>query len=220
VIDLLQFNNFKLLTLLVALVAWLWLGARAAKAAWLITVLFTLELIIEAWAATLALNQQRNLWLYDLYFPLELGLLLTFLHAQWKDKRFTIGLVAAALIFSAIYATEIGPAIRDKEFASITYVTETVILIALCSTLLMKLALTSEISPARNPLFWFLFSTVVFFGGMLPLMGLLDVMSRRNPVLWTQLFLINDILFHVRFALVALPLFLLSQKRTTRDLEL
>jgi hypothetical protein len=214
VIDLLRFSNFKLLTLLAALIAWQWQGARAGRKAWLITILFSAELVFEMAAAGLALHGQWNHWVYNIYFPIEFGLLTTFVYYQWQDRRYVIGLAVGSIVFFVVYAIEAIGAFRDHEMTYTSYLTESLILITFCSVLLIRTALTSERSPLRSPMFWLLFSTVFFFGGMLPLMGLLDVMSHRNPALWSKLFLINDILFHLRFGLIAVPLLILPRKVT------
>ena len=92
-IDLLRFTHFKLLSLLVALLAWLWHGPRVGKGAWLISILFIVELGMEVWASELALHQHHNHWLYNLYFPIEISLITAFAHYQWKDRRYTAGIV-------------------------------------------------------------------------------------------------------------------------------
>jgi hypothetical protein len=212
VIDLLRFGNFKLLALLAALIAWQWQGARAGRKAWLITVLFSTELIVEIGAAWMALHGQWNHWLYNVYFPIEFGLLTAFAYYQWQDRRYVVGLAVGAAIFSVVYTVEAISAFKHQQLTYTSYITESLLIIAFGSVLLIRTALTSERSPLHYPMFWLLFSTVFFFGGMLPLMGLLDVMSQRNPALWNKLFLINDILFQLRFGLVAVPLLILPRK--------
>jgi hypothetical protein len=218
VLSILQYNRFKLIALAVAIVACWWQRKRMKPASGFILLLLVAEFALEVLAIQQAYSSGSNMWVYNIDLPVEFALLSICAWMYWPHRVYRCWLLIGGLVFAAVYAWEAPKMFPENGFVQWSYLLGSLLIIGAFSALLFRMALSNDQPPVRDPIFWFGFSTVFFFGGMIPLMGLFTIMNERDQALLDKLYTINDVLFHLRFALVALPLFLLPKKRTVSDL--
>ncbi len=157
----------------------------------------------ESLAAILSLNGIFNQWLYNLYFPIEfMMLVLLSLRTLAVSRAFGITL----LLGSGFVVGELIETLTGSGFgtmATTTYIIGGAILCALSVAGLFKLANTTEARLRHHPLFWVLLATVLWFGGCIPLTGVLNYLEARDHDLTLNLYRVVQALCIVRYATMA-----------------
>ena len=64
----------------------------------------------------------------------------------------------------------------------------------------------------KQPMFVLCLSMIIYFGGIIPLFGTLNLLNRDYPILAKKLFYINKGLVGLRYALVALTFWLCARE--------
>jgi hypothetical protein len=164
----------------------------------------TLAFFVESLAYILILLDLQNAWLYNLYIPLEFVLLLAFAYAL-ADRQWLKWVMAGAM---TIYVLMLwGEALQG---GGMDILTSRSILWAWASLamihtyLLIRLADRSMIKIWRLPLFWVQFGIILFMGGAIPYIGLINRMLEHDAPLASGLFVIIEVLFFLRYTMAIL----------------
>lgn len=192
---------------LFALIAFLcaWRAVRKAPTvtARILFVFMAVASATESVAAILSLNGIFNQWLYNLYFPFE------FMTLVLLSLR-TLALARAPMITLALGGVFISGELIETltgagfgTMATTTYIIGGVVLCALSIAGLFKLADTVEARLRHHPLFWILLATVLWFGGCIPLTGVLNYLDVRDHDLTLNLYRAIQALCIVRYAMMA-----------------
>lgn len=166
---------------------------------------------VEALAGYLAAAQAPNLWLYDLYVPIELVLLSAVALPAIGSKAALYIIGTWVLACLVIYAGEVGGAMAEGLFVSTTYTVGSLCIVVQFTLLLVVLSLNATAPLQGQALFWCYLGHVFFFAGMLPLLSLLNALNARNSLLADDLYVVNDVLHLARYGMIAIPLLVFRQ---------
>ncbi len=154
--------------------------------------------IVESYAVYCAELRIPNLWLYDLYVPVEFTLLLGYVHGQLTQPWQRRSILPAWLILAVACALDLH-AKYPEGFVSGAYITGSLVLVAAFLALLYDLALRVDVALHRQPLFWAHLGMALFFSGMVPLLGLWNKLVQENAHLAADLYTANHALFALRY---------------------
>lgn len=161
-----------------------------------------LALLTEALCGIMMMRSIPNLVCYDVAIVLEFLLLMAYACAQSSLSRFRSIIAIAAVVVLGAALVECVSAIPQSEFMGTTYMIGSLFTVSAFSFLLLQLAMATEERIVRIPEFWIWLSLVVFFGGSLPITGLLNVLNHGDHSLASALYVINDILFGLRYLML------------------
>jgi hypothetical protein len=160
-----------------------------------------LALVVEVVGRVMASNSMNSIALYNLFLPVEFLLVLGMVaqvRPAWRWR-----LVAGAAIGLAGWA---GCWIMTRSLSFLLIEGALLISLVLSFTLmatLWSLANTSERPLARVPEFWLYMGMLVYFGGMMPVVGLVKFIFDQDPLVAARLWMILPVLCMVRYALTA-----------------
>lgn len=198
-----SFLLLKPALVLVASAAWWRERKRFAPRSWALGVQLIAGCIAESYGCYLSLSEQRNLWWYDLYAPVELGLLLLYAHAHFRHRWQRLVLLPTAAGLAVIYTLDMR-ASYPLGFVSAAYICGALVLVGAYMSLVYELALRVDRVLYRQPLFWVHLGVAFFFAGMVPLLGLWNQLTEGDIGLARRLFIANDVLFTLRYGSVIL----------------
>lgn len=199
---------YKELVLFAALLVW-GLVQRRSRAAWLpwIGALLALELAVEVAAKVMGQRGINNHLLYNVYFAVEFGLIVWFLHTHWPQARTLRRTVrAAALLFAPVLVWDIWAHGSPHYLATNALIIGGFLLGGLTAQALFIMVRVSAGPVHREPLFWVLLSIMVYYLAFIPILGLYNYLVFHNPDLAMRIYSINPLLFVLRYGLVLLGL--------------
>lgn len=188
----------KPMLLIVATALWWSRRHRFAPRTWMLGAQLCIASLMECYAAFLSAQHRLNLWVYDLYAPLEYTLLLAYVHAHLSRRWHRLVVLPAWLLVMGAYTMDLRAHYPDG-FVSGAYITGSLVLVIAFLTLLYDLALQVEVAMYRQPLFWSGLGMVLFFAGMVPVMGLWNRLTEEDEGLASDLYTANDVLFLLRY---------------------
>ncbi|QQR85588.1 MAG: hypothetical protein IPJ76_13350 [Flavobacteriales bacterium] len=191
----------------------LWLDHRRSppRTIWLV-VQMLLAASVECYAAYLASGGSNNLWVYNWYVPLEFVLLLLFIGPGMTGLRWKITIALVAVAFVGLWWADIHICTPQQRFVSSTYIVGAMFLTAMFVAHLVRLSVHADVPLIHQPMFWNCLGHVFFFAGMIPTLGLLNVMNERDPDLADKLYRVNDVLFFLRYGLISYSPFMAVQR--------
>ncbi len=166
--------------------------------------------VVEAFGGYAAISGMRNLWWYDLYVPIEFGLLAAFALSSMPGVRWLV--TAGAACFFGLYAMDMRR-VYPSGFVSIAYAFGSLILAAAFMTHLVRMATRVEVDLKRSTHFWIYLGHVLFFAGTLPLLGLWNTLLANDREASIALYIINHVLFTLRYGLIAFSTILQTRAR-------
>lgn len=158
--------------------------------------------VVECWAHHLASQGIHNLWLYNLGGVAEFVTLAVFLSIFFGQRWRWWILGGGLALYVLVQIIERVKATSPDEFLNLSAITGAALLASASAFLLYKLANDELIALGSRPEFLLFSSMALYYGGMIPLMGLLGVMTDRNEELTDRIYAINDVLFVASNALI------------------
>lgn len=198
--------------ILVALALWSWRRARFGARTALLGGQLVVALLAEAYGGYAAAHGIHNIWMYDLYVPVEFGLLAGYVGAQMKRWWKTKALAVLAVLFVLVYALELRAAMPEQ-FVSRSYMLSSIILGLAFIAVLYDMSDQVDIPLQRSPRFWAYLGMVAFFLGSIPLLGLWNVITLKAPQSAPRLYAINHVLFTLRYGLIIVAAVIPSRDR-------
>ncbi|HTB31892.1 MAG TPA: hypothetical protein VK808_07695 [Bacteroidia bacterium] len=157
-----------------------------------------------------------NQWVYNLYMPIETGILVWagFEYFKNSGKRFLI--YVGYLIFLTIFISEIcvkGIMILSNH----GYVAEGILLLVIYLLLLYSQFTKSNNAWKRSPEIWISLGIVLYFGGSIPYLTLMNYLQESHSAINQFLFyFIIDGLANVRYLLLGLGFWLIYRQAVTK----
>ncbi|MCB0768047.1 MAG: hypothetical protein KDB95_12630 [Flavobacteriales bacterium] len=165
---------------------------------------------VEITSSLLQHSSRHTTWIYTLYIPLEMMLLLHFAHEALGRVRWRWVIGVAALLYLALLAFEAsGELIILRSKSTLLGWS---ILTFLIAYLMVRLAEDSLLPLWKDQRFWVYLSILVFVGPAIPYVGLLNRVYAEDPRLASELFVIIEVLFIVRYGSALLAGFLLRPR--------
>lgn len=209
--------RYKELVLLLTVVAWCftWRTGRPAWWPWL-GIQLCLALVVELFGKWLGDLGVANHLLYNSYlfteFMLTVGLVLRSL--PMRPRAIEYAAAVALIVFCGAFAWDLVSHGTWKVFATNALIVGGFMIGSLATLALFVLARTSSGTLYRLPVFWVLLSFLVYFLCIAPVFGLYNYLIDHNPALAVRIYVINDVLFVLRYVLVIIGLLIL--RRTQR----
>jgi ABC-type long-subunit fatty acid transport system fused permease/ATPase subunit len=188
----------KPVLVLLALICWWRHRSRFAPRSGWLGLQLAVALVDESYASMLNVRVLPNLWWYDLYVPVEFGLLLGYTHGHLKQRWQRAAVWPAAVLLAVAYAIDLHST-YPTGFVSRAYILGSLVITAALLALLYDLALRTDRALHAQPLFWAFLGMVLFFAGMVPLLGLWNQLTSESPRLAHELYTANHVLFLLRY---------------------
>lgn len=157
-----------------------------------------------------AVYREHNLWLFNWYWLSELWVVGTAGILLLKNRVLQKGFLGLLLIptilwiyFISINGIDMHPA------PALTAIGTTLVVIFIA--VLFHASFSSQ-SLSSQPVFWLALSVLIFFGGIVPYYSMFNYLYKTNPALLGKLFVITEVLNHVRYPMVAIGLFLAGRQ--------
>ena len=151
-----------------------------------------------------------NAWLFNLYMIIEVWLMgaasIYLIDNRTLKKVFFFGILLNTIVWvfficsSSIYV-----------FANIPMICGCSLIMIIYTIVLFRSSLFSGQTTFMQPVFWVSISTILYFGGDIPYMGLHNYLVSNNPSLGIRLANINTVLDVIRYPLVAISFILLGR---------
>lgn len=168
-------------------------------------------------AVTVKILHQPNVLLYNIYFPIEFGLLaMLLLNVPAPDRRRRRLTLLAAGVFAAVL---IWDACQGRQGSATGLLAMAVIsggLLLAFLGLFAALAL-SDADVARDEQradWWILASVCLYFVSCTPIFGLMDRFMATAPERAVALMGVNDVLFVIRYAFMGIAFLQLAPRRS------
>jgi hypothetical protein len=198
----------KILAILIGLVY-----LRRLSTAWRLILLHVIVAIATETAGRYigVVLHQFNLWLFNIYWFVELWLLSIpglMLQHNYRMKRLAPGLLIgnSILWIWGFYKGQMCDNLIVQQCIN------GIILVAIYFVLLVETMMhTTRV--LRSPEFWLSVSTILFFAISTPLHGLMNYLIDTDPVALKKLFKIVMVLNDIRYPLVALALYLYASQQ-------
>jgi len=192
-----------LLAMCIALGFWFRVPAPRTPLFHALGVLIAGGIAVEAIGFLLNLHGNSTATMYNVYVLLECFIVLrmvALVHAPWR--WFALGGAGVATLAMGLALVANGgnfSLLIERGVVSIA-----LILTVSCLGVLWQLAQTSTVALHRVPAFWIFMGLLVYFGGMSPLITMVNHLYRTDPQLAKQLYLIMPLLCIIRYGLIAL----------------
>lgn len=192
----------KQIALLIALLCWIASREGMRHPGWLLSLQLLSSFVVEVWAKDLALRYEGNLWLYNAAGPVEFCTQM--LYAAFVVNRRSTWCIAALFVASygscftyEIFSYGIGDHLMDR-----SGILSAFLLTVSFTYLLFTLAMSETVVLLRDPRSWLFLGIVIYYGGMIPLIGLLNILTEQDGPSASRLYAINDVLYGVNLSLV------------------
>lgn len=160
-------------------------------------ILIGTALVVETTGVVLATIGVANTWMYNSFAVFEF---LVFLRLVWlvlPAYHMALLTTAAVGLGGFVYSYSMHP-------GHVYLLTEGIILVASISSgwslfVLWQLAQRSGTPLWQQPLFWFFMGTLVYFGGIVPFVGMMPYLHRNNVALTRTLYVIITAVAIVRY---------------------
>jgi len=169
---------------------------------WILLLQLCVATIAEMMASILMIQHQNNLRIYTIHEFVEFGLLLLFASQLWDHRIFRLTLVLMVMVFLQVAIPDVQRSWPLQRSMVSGTMTGSALLLCTFVALLFREALLVDGALFQRPISWILLGMVFYFGGMLPIQWLLNTISAENIELAAQLYIINDVLFAVRFGAI------------------
>ncbi|WP_276132383.1 hypothetical protein [Polluticoccus soli] len=157
-----------------------------------------------------AVYREHNLWLFNWYWLTELWVMGTTGILLLKNRVLQKGFLGLLLIPTALWVYFISINGIDMHPApALTAIGTTLIVIFIA--VLFHASFTRQ-ALSSQPVFWLSLSVLIFFGGIVPYYSMFNYLYTTNPVLLEKLFIITEVLNHLRYPMVAIGLFLAGRQ--------
>jgi hypothetical protein len=201
--------DLKNLALIAAVLAWLLTGAPRRGWAGPLGALLLLAAAVEGTGRSLAARGIANLWLYNGYMVLDYGLMAAVLwELGGRTVRVRREVLAGAAVFGAAYAVEVATRPFDTRFLSNALVIGGFTLAVQAALGLYRLLDDGAAPLPARAAFWLLVAIALYSVAVTPVLGLHNFLRERNPVLAGRMQDLNDVLFALRYGLLAVALVL------------
>ncbi len=168
---------------------------------WLM-VMLALGTIVEVTAVMLVLLQGYNLWLYDLFIPVEQLLLVGYAWRQWGHHYFRAYLLVVTAVILVVMPFEVYGSILRSEFVGRGFLICATLVLPAYLALLFREAIALDGVLFRSATTWIALGVVIYLGASIPLMGLMNTLNSNDVDLAMRLYRINDVVFALRFGTI------------------
>ncbi|HEY0978475.1 MAG TPA: hypothetical protein VGE21_13465 [Flavobacteriales bacterium] len=175
-----------------------WLGAQ-----------LLLAILVQISAELYLLGHGNNHALFNVYVPMEFGLLLAMSYTFMHSRRERMVVLCAAWPFALAYLWELLHYGTFDRFVSTSFICGGFTLVAIYAYLLVRAVDRSSRPLSRTPVFWVFAGMVVYFAASAPIVGLLHYLNGLDKEVAASLFVINQVLAMVRYVAVGTGLCLL-----------
>jgi len=206
---------FMVLVMSVAFVKLMGIPKGQWKPSTVLVILVGLALWVEASGSYLSYRGENNSMLYNVFLPIEfvlvLGVLLR-IRPQWRIT-WAVSLVVGLLGIGYCYVKGYGKGFIVVEAA---LVISLILSVGIMATL-WSLADRSTRALAKVPEFWLLVGMLLYFGGMVPLIGLTRSVFELDMALAKRLWMIAPYLCIMRYAFTAYAAILAQRSGPNAD---
>lgn len=167
----------------------------------LLGLLTAVALLVELVGLITAVQRINNSLVFNLYIFAEALLVPAMVYTQrpqWKPW-----LLAATVVALAVLGWNAATLGLTKLVFTTAAVTNALIFVVLLLALLWHLANTSKVALHRSPSFWVFMGMLVYFGGLLPVVGSVPVLHANDERLAAVVWNILPVLASVRYLLAA-----------------
>jgi hypothetical protein len=202
------------LAIFVAIVFWARIPGPKGNWFALLGLLLILALIDESVSRMIRMASKNQSWVINIYTFVELLVILQL--SYWStSKGRLISVLGGISIFTFLFFAAKNGITESTLFEPV--MVNSITLTILSFVTLWNLAETSSVTLIKVPEFWFYLSILVFYGGLIPIMGTTRMIYEQNPKLSSNLYLIVPILITVRYAMTAYCCYLERNRRIVVD---
>lgn len=155
--------------------------------------------------------QHHNHWIYNLYMPIETGLLTWGGYEYFKSTREKFLVWIGYFIFLGILISEIiikGLFVLSNH----GYIAEGILMVVLYLSVIYMQLTSQNNTWKRSPEFWISLGIVLYFGGDIPYLSLMDYLQQYYPKINLYLYrFINIGLSNLRYLFLAIAFWLIRQ---------
>lgn len=169
---------------------------------WVLLLQLCVATIAEMIATIFMVQHLNNLRIYTIHAFVEFGLLMLFARQLWGHRTFRLTLVLMGMAFLLVAIPDVQRSWPVQRSMVAGTMVGSGLLLCTFVALLFREALLVDGALFQRPMSWILLGVVFYFGGMLPIQGLLNTISAENIELAARLYIINDVLFAVRFGAI------------------
>lgn len=190
-----------LLAMCIALGFWFRVPAPRNRLFRTLGLLIALGISVEVIGFLLNLHGTSTATMYNVFVLVECFVVLrmvALVHARWR--WFAVGGAGVATLAMGIALVANGgnfALLIERGVVSIA-----LLLTVFCLGVLWQLAQTSTVALHRVPAFWIFMGLLVYFGGMSPLMTMVNHLYHTDPELAKQLYVIMPVLCILRYVLI------------------
>jgi len=167
----------------------------------LLGVLTVLALLVELVGLVTAVQRINNSLVFNLYIFTEVLLVPAMVYTQRPQwKPWLLGATVGALIVLGWNAATLGLTTLVLTTAAVS---NALIFVVLLLALLWHLANSSSVALHRSPPFWVFMGMLVYFGGLVPVVGSVPVIHAHDQRLAAVMWHILPVLASVRYLLAA-----------------
>jgi hypothetical protein len=162
---------------------------------------------------------QNNIWIYNLYFPIECALLAAAALQLLQSKMIRMITLICYFLFLTFYMIQIAR-FGLNHFANFAVAAYAFILVGLYLAVLYHILKTPGFTFRAFPQLWACLGIALYFGCIVPYFSVMNYLHATNPKLNSTLFfIINNVLSHVRYFATAISMILFYQQRTNVMLQ-
>jgi len=163
---------------------------------------------------------QNNVWIYNLYFPIECAILITAALQLTTSKRIRTTAWLGYAFFFIIFFWQLAANGGIYSFANFGVAAQAFVLVGLYLAILFQKFRTPQFTVKSFPGFAVCLGIALYFGCIVPYFTMMNYLNAHNPEMSATLFyLINGIMSNVRYLGTALS-FILFYRQTSKSMAL
>lgn len=167
----------------------------------LLGLLSVLAWVVEVVGLVTLMHRINNSWLFNLYLMAEAMLVPAMVYTQrpqWRPWLLAAAVVALSVLGWSVYTQGLGTVVL-----TLAATANALLFVVLLLVLLWHMANSGETTVHRSPAFWVFMGMLVYFGGLLPVVGSVPVIHKYDERLAAVLWYTLPVLASVRYLLAA-----------------
>jgi hypothetical protein len=171
--------------------------------------------LIDVSGVTLAFMDVDNTQLYNFYWPVEFGLLLTLGQLVYPRKRWLVGLIALA--FLIVWVMDLVRVWPSGRLATASVIWGALLLTGFYLAQLWTLAETWSADLREAPAVWLCLAVLVYYGPAAPLIGSINYFLAVDMDLARKLYGMTQVLCVLKFIFMGIACLRMGRQRTANS---
>lgn len=151
-----------------------------------------------------------NAWIFNLYLPLDCGILLLAAYGFLKERFKPAGFFIAYSIYSIIWT--VGIANSSKSFAFASMIADATILVVAYLMVLYYSAMSYHGNIMKLPIFWICLGIILYYGCAIPFFSMYQFLTSLSKDDKHKMYFILQVLNNIRYIFTTLSFILLRRQ--------